>query len=259
MRTFFSSRWVLFFVIIVWMVGCKEDNPVAAGPTLTDDDIIDLIAGSIAGTNATNGLSVQLVEAATVAGGGQLGAQSITPHPGYQQASVDTSGKVDTTIMRQKTFGSYSYNYSFRYLYYFLSSDTFNFQILPMIGVYSTPRISGRDTASANISVTHILPPDSLYVIGGNYTRYGNQTLKIREKNTFYSIVGYEIDSVKISKATKRMKSGTILASIEIITSDGKDIVYDANAVLTILNSQLVRVVWNGKTYTIDLLTGNIL
>lgn len=259
MKTLFAVRWVMLVVVVLWLAGCNEEEATAPGPTLTDADIVDMIAGSIAGTNATNGLSVQLVEAATVAGGGQLGTQPITPHPGFQQAGVDTFGMVETTIVRQKTFGTYSYNYSFTYKYFFLSLDTCKFQVLPMIGVYSTPRISGSDTASVDLRVTHILPPDSLYVIDGNYTRYGKQTLKIREKNTFYSVVGYQIDSVKISKATKRIKSGTMSASIEIITSDGQDIVYDVNAELTILNNQYVKVIWNGKTYTIDLLTGNIL
>ena len=238
---------IIILCLSIFMLGCKSDQtPIQQRVGVTEDDIADMIAASLGSGTSTNGLSAQIGEAATVAGGGSLGKQS--------RGQTVTAPLFDTTIVRHDTVGDYSYNFTFHYSYEFLNAgNQLNF-MFSLHGFYDTPLLSSQDTAASSLQFTGIVAADSQYTVNATYSRLGTQTSKVRDHNSFSSALTVTLTNMKVNKATKRIQSGAASITIEGRTPD--DIFFSYSATLTILGYQLATLNVNGKTYTIDLASG---
>ena len=184
------------------LAGCKTESTVVSAPEINENDVADMIAGSLGGSASTNGVSSQIEEAASLAAGGSLGMRG------------ESEPSFDTTFVRARSIGPYSYYYVFHYSIGF--SDLVNRLdfAYTMKGVYDTPRLSSDDSASAAFTLTQILAPDSQYTVNATYTRRGSQTSKVRNRNRFTSLISVTLDSLKVSKATGRIQAGSASVAV---------------------------------------------
>ena len=225
---------------LVW-VGCKdEDAPTDLSTSMTADDAADAIASALGGSQATSGLTAQLEEGASVAGGGTLG-------------KVDgTSGVLfDTTVTRQRT-GTYSFSYTFQFSWNLVNINQFTFAYA-MHGVYDTPRMSSDDSATATFQVSNLLT-GSTYLASGIYNRYGTQASKVRNKVSFRSTFTFSTTDLQIDKATRRITSGTGTVTFYGQTSTGNIFSYTGTVVF--MGNQSATLTMSGTTYTLNLALG---
>lgn len=236
--------WILIAGLsAVLIAGCKKDDgAVGTGDAvvLTNDDAADAFASTLGGSQSTAGLTAQLEEAATIAGGGSLG-------------KVDaTAGTMwDTTITRIRV-GTYSYSYSFKYSITLANANRLDFGYT-MKGTYDTPRLSSNDSASASFQVSNLLT-GTAYSVTGIYNRYGTQASKIRNKTSFTSTITVSTTALLIDKSTKRVSGGSAAVIIYGKSSTGN--IYSFNGTVTFLGNQQATLVIGSKAYTINLATG---
>ena len=182
------------FTGLLFFSGCKKtDNPVGPPGSVSNAIVADVVAASLGGSASTHGLSAQMEEAAVVAGSGS-----------FPKGSAGTDLRsFDTTIVREGTHGSFSYHYTFRYSIAFANvGNTLNFHY-SMDGTFETPRLSSIDSASATMSVTHIIDADSLYTLNTTYLRTGDKETKGDSPVEFTSRITSTFSEVKISKDRK--------------------------------------------------------
>jgi hypothetical protein len=239
-----SYTWLLLAGLAAMLVtGCKKDDASVGTDdaiVLTNDDAADAMASTLGGGQSTAGLTAQLEEAATIAGGGTLG-----------KADAAASVSWDTTITRTRT-GTYSYDYTFKYSISLANVNRLDFGY-SMKGTYDTPRMSSSDSAGATFQVANLLAGSS-YSITGIYNRYGSQTSKIRNKASWTSTIIFSTTALLIDKTTKRVSGGTAALTMYGKSSTGN--IYSFTATVTFLGNQQATLVVGGKTYTINLATG---
>ena len=236
------------FIFFVFIAGCKTDYSPTPPSTsaINEDDIADMIASSLSGSNSSNGLTAQIDEATVIAGGGSLSKRSFGEHaliPGY-----------DTTIERHDTVGTNSYDFTFQYSYSFQNAgDGLLFQFA-MSGFYATAFLSGADTAVGHLQLSGITSTDTEYTLNGDYSRAGVIASKVRNHHTFSSRLEVSLINVKILKTNGQIVSGT--ASISISGKLPNDDFFSYSATLVFTGSQSATLTVNSKTYIINLATG---
>ncbi len=250
MKTKRQLLLILIFVGIIFaliLYGCKkDDNPVTPQSPLSETDAANLIAASLGGSASTNGISSQIEEAATVAGGGGLGKRSDSQSsliPGF-----------DTTIVKSDTIGLYSYHYTFHYSYSFSNFGNRLDFLYTMKGVYDTPRVSSDDSANASLVITHIVDADTQYTLNETYLRLGSQSSKVGDKVQFTSTISIMLANIKVSKSTKKIQSGTGTISVSGQTNDGRSFSFTAT-ILFVGNQQAILSV-NSRSFNVNLVTG---
>ena len=241
------KRQYMWFLIAglfaVLVTGCnKDDEAVGSGDAvvLTSDDAADAFASTLGGSQSTAGLTAQLEEAATIAGGGSLGKVDAT-----------TGTLWDTTITRVRV-GTYSYSYAFRYSIVLANVNRLDFGYT-MKGIYDTPRMSSNDSAAASFQVSNLLA-GTAYSITGIYNRYGTQVSKVRNKTSFSSTITVSTTAMLIDKSTKRVSGGSAAVIIYGQSSTGN--IYSFNGTVTFLGNQQATLVIGSKSYTLNLATG---
>jgi hypothetical protein len=241
--TFFFIAATSLLVLAFTFGSCKKsDDAVDPSSTvnLTEDDAANTFAHTLAGGQGTCGLTTQLEEAATVAGG------AIIP-----KRADPATVLFDTSITRQRT-GTYSYSYSFRYSYGLASASRFDFNY-SMKGSYDTPRMASSDSSYATLELTNLLAGPS-YSLAAFYNRYGTQTSKVGNKVSFRCTITFAITSVLIDKSTKKVTGGSATMSMSGQTSSGK--IFAFNGSTTFLGSGQANFVIGTRSYLIDLVLG---
>lgn len=232
-------------VLILSGQGCKQSDD-AVDPSsiqyLSEDDAANAFASALGGSQGTCGLTLQLEEAATVAGGGKL-----------SKIAGPASVLFDTTITRQKT-GTYSYNYAFHYSYGLVNANRFAFSY-SMKGTYETPRMSSSDSTGASLEVSSLLTGQS-YVLAALYNRYGTQASKVGNKVTFRSTITVSITNLLVDKSTRRVAGGTATVSMSGQTSSGG--IFAFTGTVAFLGAQQATLLINGRTFTLDLALGTV-
>jgi hypothetical protein len=122
-----------------------------------------------------------------------------------------------------------------------------------MKGVYDTPRMSSNDSATATFQVSNLVA-GTAYRISGIYSRDGTQTSKVRNKTSFSSRIIVSTDTLLVDKTSKRVNGGAATLTIYGQTSTGK--IFSINATVRFLGNQQAELVVGGKTYMINLATG---
>jgi hypothetical protein len=229
------------------MSGCGE-NETITDPTAsaTEDDVADLIANSLGGSQSTYGLTAQMDEVAVLVATSSLGKAGSD----YAASGI----MLDTLIVRADTLmgGMYFYHYTFRYTYT-LSPSAVAFTY-SMHGVYDSPRMASDDSADAALSVA--IGPQSL-VFNGSYDRLGSQTSKVRTQHRFTSRIMATITNVTFDRATRLISGGSAEYAISGQGDGGHAFTYVASLQFGNRNRRASLLV-NGKSYTINLETGEV-
>lgn len=130
----------------------------------------------------------------------------------------------DTVITRTRTNGLVTYDYTFTWNWELKcpnGSPTQLEGLYTMQGIYDTPRMSSDDTASHSYILDNINTTDTFFVLNGTYQRDGSQTSKIRQQHTFTSQLTINNTNVHISKATRRIISGTGTFTLQAQSTSG--------------------------------------
>jgi hypothetical protein len=226
---------------------CKENPFDSIG--VDESDASDAIAASLGDADASNGFAAQIGDVV-----------SLTESSNNETLKfIETSQPIemsvfDTTITKIKSSGTRTYNYQFSYSYNLNSpptSATFNYS---MKGVYDMPRVSSNDSANASLTISGILPTSTAYSVNGTYTRNGSQTSKVRQNAVFTSVISLTVSNIQVSRSTNRILSGSASGSIALALSNGKSANYTIS--ITFLGNQAATVVINGKSYSVNLSTG---
>ncbi len=236
---------VLIIISLMLVTGCKKEDDVVnvTEDVVSEDDLANSIAGSVGGSDATNGLSAEIENAATFASGGQPDGPG-----GYYSIHFDT------TIVKSRSGGNYSFNYTIQYSYAFVNlGNQFNYTYKAK-GTFETLRVMCSDSAAATLNVTHIIDANANYGVSGNYFRYGNTSSKINTGKSFTSTTTLTLDTINVNKVTKKIVSGSSTLTITGVTGGGKTFTYTATLVFN-GNGQATLTLGNGKVYVINLNT----
>ncbi len=225
----------------ILIAGCKNDGTgVDDSIVLASDDAADAIAFSLSGSQSSGGLTSQLEESTTLAG---VGLMSKTDALGNAQW--------DTTVTRAHT-GLSSYAYTFHFTLSLVSGSRLDFGY-GMKGTYDVPRMSSSDSASAAFQVTNLMT-GTAYTVNGTYIRYGSQTSKVRQKNTWSSIITVTMTGLSVDKSTMKIASGS--ANLSMVGKTGAGLPYSITGKLTFIGADKAILVIGSNTYTINLSTG---
>lgn len=225
--------------------GCKDETTTPE-VVITEDDAADVIANNVGESDQTNGFLAQVSDAGTVAGGGILGGAPFN--------KFNTS-LFDTTIVRTRTGTTYSYTYTFKFSYTFTNlGNQLNFNY-SMNGVFDGANFKSVDSANGAVVVKHIIDTQPNYTATGTYSRVGTKESKVRDKNSYKGNFNLTLDSLSVSKSSKKVSSGSASFTYTATTSTGKT--YTFTGKIVFLGNSQAQVTINGKTYAINLSAGS--
>lgn len=231
------------------VTGCKDNAVEPAANTITEEDAADIIAASLGSSDATTGLAAQAADAATISASG-----SITS-PSTEAAEKGNATLGETTVIKSKSTGLYTYNYTFKFTYNQTSANTMSFGY-KMNGVYDTPRMSSSDSANAAwtvVSSDSVGSATGTATVNGNYNRDGSQTSKVRNKNVFTSKVTMTLTSLVVDKATRVIQSGTANVTVTGNNTNGRSFSYTATIVFN--GNQSATLNFGSRQFVINIST----
>jgi hypothetical protein len=214
---------------------------------ITEDDAADIIASST--------------------GSGSYGMSSSTSDASQRTYVASNSlvpclYSLDTTFTKTNPTNSlgitYSYSLNYKYQMYCTSNILTNmvFQ-LSTSGNLELPKVSASSNSTGTLTLTGILPSSISYTANGNYVRNGSATSKVRNKNSYTYQLNFNLSNLSISKTTYAVQSGSGTITFVATTTTGK--VYNFTGTLTYVNAATATLVINGKTYTVNIPTSDIL
>lgn len=237
---------IILFIIYLGFIGCKkeESNPVSdVNTNYTEDDVAEIMGANISESGSTQGLTSQIDDAITVASGGKLSKLF-----GFNKSAFDT------TIKRTKT-GTYAYDFTFAFHTDFIdfgNTLTFDYKVK---GTYEFPKIKGSDSALASIFITNIIAINNPnYRVSGLYSRFGAFELKYDNKNSITSILSITIDSIIVTKLSKKISSGNAVFQLQMFAPNGATKSFIGT--IEFQGNSLAKVTVNGKSFYINLQTG---
>lgn len=190
----------------ILMISCKK-NDSADDNSISDDDIAEVVTQSVSANSG--GLVQQTESSATLAAQKHL-----------------TCGETrDTTITGTNISGA-AIVYSFsQHLSRTLNCTESVPSMLTLTYkgkfVYATPRMSSNDSSYANTVITGLEPASSNIVLNQNYVRKGSQQSLIRLRRSFTSTITITSTNITVSKATRKIISGTANIQFEGKSSGG--------------------------------------
>jgi len=236
-----SLTLLLFFALALFSTACnkEKEEPEAV---LNEEEIVALVEGAM--MKSTDGLAAQTESAVVIAE--DYAAKTVLGGPCGQTK--------DSTL---------TYNFSNAFITAAYSSTlewtlNCNNAMIPQsldfnrigTGTYETARMTSDDNAEGNWLVTNLVTGDN-YVFNGMYVRQGSQTSKVRNQNTFTSTLTITGSNLNLSKATRRLASGTASFTLVGSGTGGRSFNYEGSLVFNGNGSVTITV--NGQTRTIDL------
>ncbi len=224
-------------------VGCKDDA-VTASNGIADEDVASLVAAAIGSGTSTAGLTSQIEDAAIVLAGGSL------PKTGGTSSPMLII--LDTIVTRTRT-GNYSYAYTFHLVFDLVTTNTLALT-WDMRGIYETPRLSSDDSAHAALVVSDLTTQTLRF--NGTYLRLGTEDFKTRENWRVQTRMTSTLGDVTVAKATHRITGGTMTVMLNGEASGGTK--FSLNAEVRFSGNGLAEIVVNGKTFTTDFATSEV-
>lgn len=118
-------------------------------------------------------------------------------------------------------------------------------------GTYDTPRMSSDDSSTTSLIITGIGPQPTVATFNGTYVRNGSQQSKIRQMNSFTSIIQLTLTDVKVNKTTRAIVSGSADFTFQGQGTGGSSFNYSGT--ITFNGNGTATLVFNGGSFTIDL------
>jgi hypothetical protein len=171
------------------------------------------------------------------------------------------STKIDTFTRQNPSGTVYNYNYKLIYSHKLNCNsnklpDNITGNLL-YSGNYSNPSISIKNAGSANFILAGLTTTATVHSLNGEYKSTGSFKLKSDTTNTGSASIDIVIKNLTISKSTQLITGGTATAIITGSTFKKGDFTY--NGTLTFKTGSLATLVLNGTTYSINLITGDII
>jgi hypothetical protein len=214
---------------------------------VTEDDAADIVASS--------------------AGSGSYGMSSSASDASQKtyvasNSSVPCLYSLDTTFTKTNTTNSLgiTYNYSLNYKYQMYCTGNILTSMVCQVttsGNVELPRVSASANSTGNLTLTGILPSSTSYTANGSYVRNGTATSKVRNKNSYTYTLNFNLSNLSINKTNYAVQSGSGTITITATTSTGK--AYNFTGTLTYLNATTAALIINGKNYTVNIPTSDIL
>lgn len=253
-----KKLYLLLGCIIALAAGCSKDssapspaggsatntgnnatpaNNTASSKDISTQDVAQVISYAVSGT--TSGMATQAENAARIS----------------SCVSIPCGTTKDTVISgRDSSWLQIKYNYNFNIARTSICNNGIQTGLNTSFNGtsgYSALIMSSADTTTANISVSGLDSASANYLLNGNYTLRGTQQSLINTQHYFNSVVTITSNNISISKASKKILSGTANVQYSGISATGKTASHTAS--LTFLgNNQATLVVDNGTPQTIS-------
>lgn len=215
----------------------KNDDVVSVTDLVSDDDIANQIAGTIGDNRAEYGFTHQ--------------AEYSASRKAATAPEVPNKTGFDSVLTITKTGTYYTYTYMM-----WLSATPGLLNVLNVdmysSGNFETQKLTSKDSGATEIKVSSILGSSADYFITANYKRIGTTYLKRNSNLSFNSTSTMNFDSVLVDKDSLYLKKGKA-SLVFTYTFAGKTSSIDAQ--VTYLSNTSATLVFNGKTYTLDLTT----
>ncbi|MBI2418104.1 MAG: hypothetical protein HYV28_09435 [Ignavibacteriales bacterium] len=229
----------LFSLTLLFMFSaCKKDDGVTSVTDIvSDDDIANHIAGIIGDNNTGYGFTHQ--------------AEYSASRKAAAAPEVPNKTGFDSVYTITKTGTYYTYTYK---MWLSVTPGLLNVLNVDMYssGNFETQKLTSKDTGASEIKVSSILGSAADYFITANYKRIGTTFLKRNSNLSFTSTSTMTFDSVLVDKDSLYLKKGKA-ALVFTYTVAGKTSTIDAQ--VTYLSNKSATLIFNGKTYTLDLTT----
>lgn len=217
---------------VLLLTSCKKDNDITA---VTEEDAADVVAASVMTTSG--GVTAQAADAARIAG-----------------IYVNACGvSKDTSVLYTNLPGAvitYSFAASWHWALTCGVTPRFDFSYAGN-NIYDAPRVSSNDKVAATLSLTGLEPNASQYLYNLQLTRNGTEVSKVRNKNSFSSLLTITGSNIAINKQTLTIASGTAAVTISGATSGGKTFSFAGTLVFS-GNRKGTLTLNSGTSYSIE-------
>ena len=238
--------YVSGIIILSIFFSCKKEQ-IAETNNLSNDEAAEIAAASLSSGNG--GSSSQLEDAAKY-------SETII----NDTLSEKTSETYDTTFTVSKDTGRTTFNYSFHYQYgmqYNASTHRFEyFMNYDTEGKFESLHLYSEDNSNGELVLTGLEQNQDYYLINGNVTRTGNQTVKKQDKKSVSATVILTFNNIKIRKSDYLLTEGSGELTIKGKTSEGAEFSFTGTVVYK--GDGTVNLVINGQEYSIELASGEI-
>ncbi|MFN0214474.1 MAG: hypothetical protein ACKVT2_09490 [Saprospiraceae bacterium] len=199
---------LLLFAALATLNSCRKD-PEEIIELLTSSEAAEIIEDAV--SNRTAGLTAPTLDATSILEA-YLGSCGV---PG------------DTTIVKEKTGGVASYDYSFD-LNWLLTCSNLGVPQSASFGIqgngdFSSPHWFGSDVTLGTLTFTGLSPQESAYVVNGSYDLTGNLTGTLRRVSpSFDCEVAIELTNLLVDKSTMQITGGSGLVTVIASTANGQ-------------------------------------
>lgn len=227
------STAVIATAAVLLLSACKKDS--SSSSAVTEDDAADAITESV--VTSSGGLTTQTTDA----------ARMTNTYSSACGASKDTS---ISYVSAANASVSYAFNASWHWALTCTPTSHFDFTYHGHL-TYDAPRMSSDDSVYATMVVTG-LTGTSDYIVNLNLTRNGSQASKVRNKNTFTSVLTLTGTNVAVNKQTLLVDSGTLAVTFNGSGSGGRTFSFSGTlafsgnkaAVLTMKSGAVYNITW---------------
>ena len=235
-RTFTRAAIVVFAAGLLF-TSCKKNSSADDDNTISDEEVAETVTQSFSA--GSGGMIMETDAAATVAIQNKL-----------------TCGQTkDSTIAGASLPGS---TIKWAFSYHLSRSLTCSDGIPTTLNLssegktsYTTLRMSSLDSSYGKTVITGLEPGSANLVLNQQYLRKGSQQSLVREKRSFTSTITITGTNITISKATRKIISGTSAFEFEGKTSGGR--IITRSGTITFNGEQKATLkLLNGASYAIQ-------
>ncbi len=247
----------LIILLILGAFSCKKDNSASTSGSVTNDQVADIAAGSLAENSL--GLATVTDDIAVNAQGlsstGGLTVNSNVATASVQQACGTT---LTDSVTRALTLDSVTINYFLKY------SHTLNcnasgqpdnlLNVLTYHGNFDGPRLTSTNSGSSTFTIAGLTTTATNFVINGEYKRAGTFQSKVGDKASGNSNVDIVVTNLKLSKPDRKIVSGNATIAVTGTSTKGGSFSYTGTIVFN--GDETATLTINGTGYSINLTNG---
>jgi sterol desaturase/sphingolipid hydroxylase (fatty acid hydroxylase superfamily) len=216
------------------LTSCKKDSSDAG--VVTEDDAADAVTQAVVASSG--GVTAQTSEVARIS----------TTYASACGVSKDSSVAYASTPGAAIT---YSFAASWHWMLTCGTASHFDFTYSGNL-IYDAPRMSSNDKVTATVAVTGLSANSAAYILNVAVTRNGSQVSKIRNKNTFTSVLTLTGTDIAVNKQTLLVDSGTLAVTFTGSGTGGRSFSHSGTlsfkgnktAVLTLKSGAVYSIAW---------------
>lgn len=230
-------------VLALFTLASCDNKDDGTQVTVQQQDTADAISNSV--TSETGGLARTMSQAVTYAADEDV----FTDSPALACGSTYTASYNDSY-----NGALYSFDYSVDRTTSLVCTDGMPAHLAfsgQFHGTYDTPRMSSDDSSTTSLIITGIGPQPNVATFNGTYVRNGSQHSKIRQMNSFTSIIELTLHDVKVNKTTRNIASGSADFTFQGQGTGGASFSYTGT--ITFNGNGTATLVFNGNSFTIEL------